>query len=329
MMSRRGGDVLAAVALASGLAWGCGGDEPAATAQAPAQEPALPAAANQAPVVERVALDPRDPVVGQTIRATVQASDANGDPVRMFYSWSVNGTIVEVGASPAFLPKELRSGDRVAVEVVASDGRLESDPARAWVSAANRAPFIRVVTTAPGDPTRPGQDLEAQVDAEDPDGDPLQLEYTWFVNGESQGRGEKTLATDRLRRGDKVRVRVVARDSRDRSKPMESEEIELANSPPVFAGVPPREEVDGVLFYKLEARDPDGDRSLRFRLVEGPPGMSIDPMTGVVRWQPQAAHAGVHPVEVVVRDRLGDESFLRWNLNVSVSRQEAPAAAAP
>jgi len=327
MSARRGGAALGAVILLLflGLA-GCG--EESAPAGEVAQETAAPAApGNHAPVVERVSLEPRDPRSGQEIRATVSASDEDGDRLRMLFSWSVNGDVQEVGRSPSFRPVNLRSGDRVTVEVVASDGRLESEPARAFASAGNRPPSLLAVRLAPDEAVRPGQVVEALVEAEDPDGDRLRFQYSWFVNGERRSRGDQTFDTGSLRRGDKLAVSVVARDGRESSSSLRSAEIELANSPPVFSGVPRRQQVDGVFFYQLEARDPDGDRSLRYRLAKGPPGMSIDPLSGMLRWEPAAAHAGAHPVEVLVRDRLGAETFLSWNLTVSV--ENAPAALAP
>lgn len=308
---------------------GCGEEHapPAEVADATQTTVAVPVGENEAPVVERVSLEPREPRAGDVILAKVTATDTDGDRLRMLFSWSVNGEVQEVGRSPSFRPKTLRSGDRVAVEVVASDGRLESQPFQASTSAGNRGPVIRSVRLAP-DPAKPGQTLEALVDADDPDDDRLRFEHTWYVNGDRQGRGDANFETDSLRRGDKVQVSVAARDGSERSPSERSQVIELANSPPVFSGVPRREQVDGVFFYRLEARDPDGDRSLRYRLAQGPPGMSIDPLSGVLRWQPAPEHAGTHAVEVTVRDRFGGESVLGWSVDVSVTQQELPAAPA-
>ena len=325
-MERAGGVLRALLFVSLLTALACGDDPAPAPEEAAANAPAAVAdAANHPPVVDRVSLEPRDPKPGDTLQATVQASDPDGDPLRLFFSWSVNGKTIDVGTSPAFVPRGLVAGDRVVLEVVASDGRVESEPVQVSVSAGNRGPTISVVAIDPREKVKPGDTLRALVDAADPDGEPLRFEYSWFVNGKSKGSDE-SFETKGLRRGDEIHVRVVARDRSSRSAPVESAILELGNSPPVFAGVPAREEVDGVFFYKLEARDPDGDRSLRYRLKEGPPGMSIDPLSGVVRWEPDMGHAGVHPVEVIVRDRHGDETFLRWNLNVSV--QQAPASAA-
>ena len=328
MSARRGGAARGAVIPLLFLGLAACGEDGVPTEQAAAPQATGPAALeNHAPVVEQVLLEPRDPTSGQEVRATVTASDADGDRLRMLFSWSVNGEVQEVGRSPSFRPVNLRAGDRLAVEVVASDGRLESEPFRATASAGNRPPSILAVRLTPADPVRPGQTVEALPEAEDPDDDRLRFEYRWFVNGDARGRGGKTFDTSSLRRGDKLQVSVVASDGRERSSSLRSAEIELANSPPVFSGVPRRQEVDGVFFYQLEARDPDGDRSLRYRLTEGPPGMSIDPLSGMLRWQPGASHAGTHPIQVVVRDRLGDETFLSWNLTVSIDN--APAALAP
>ncbi len=49
------------------------------------------------------------------------------------------------------------------------------------------------------------------------------------------------------------------------------------------------------------SRDPDGDRNLRF-FEKGLAGARMDDITGVLSWTPTAAQAGVHLVEVGVKD---------------------------
>ena len=129
---------------------GCGEESAPPAAVVPEQTSTTGAVPeNHAPVVERVTLEPRDPKGGQEIRATVSASDEDGDRLRMFFSWSVNGEVREVGRKPVYRPLKLRSGDRVTVEVVASDGRLESEPQRASASAGNRPPSMLSVRLSP------------------------------------------------------------------------------------------------------------------------------------------------------------------------------------
>ena len=74
----------------------------------------------------------------------------------------------------------------------------------------------------------------------------------------------------------------------------------------------------------FEASDEDGDKPLRFSLLEGPPGMKVDPATGVLRWRPEAGQMGKHPVEVAVHDPSGDGNAIRFE--ITVGRDAAPAS---
>ena len=61
--------------------------------------------------------------------------------------------------------------------------------------------------------------------------------------------------------------------------------------------------------YQVEARDPDND-ALSFSLEPAPPGMAIDPATGLVRWTPREWQAGNHTVVVRVSDGIGSAAQL-------------------
>ena len=62
-------------------------------------------------------------------------------------------------------------------------------------------------------------------------------------------------------------------------------------------------------------------------LREGPSGMVLDPISGKVTWKPTVAHAGVHPVEIVVVDSEGGE--VNQTFELTVASQESPASPAP
>src|SRR5262249_39408229 len=53
--------------------------------------------------------------------------------------------------------------------------------------------------------------------------------------------------------------------------------------------------------YRFAAQDADGD-VVTFRLPVAPPGMSIDPATGVLSWTPTAAQLGTQSVTLAVTD---------------------------
>lgn len=69
-----------------------------------------------------------------------------------------------------------------------------------------------------------------------------------------------------------------------------------ANRPPRFISTPPAgARVDVELEYDVEATDLDLEQ-LRFSLVSGPRGMSVDEDEGQLRWTPEAGQVGEHVV---------------------------------
>lgn len=323
----------AAWLAAAALAAACGDSEedprPSGGSMTAASSATAADTANRPPVVERVVLSPSEPTPGHPVEARVEVSDPDGDAVRVTFAWLVNGEVVARGRQPVLRPTGIRKGDRLEVEVTATDGRAESDPVRVGTGVGNQPPQVEAVGLLPEGPVRPGDELVAQVQASDPDGDRIRLEYVWAVNGETrQSSDAATFDTSDLQRGDRVRVQVLASDGDDRVASEESREVELANSPPVLAGLPRFAARDGVIREQLEATDPDGDHNLRFRLVEGPRGMTVDPVLGMLVWRPSAEQAGSHPVEVAVEDDHGDSSSLRFELTVSAAGT-GPAEGAP
>ncbi|MEZ6096036.1 MAG: putative Ig domain-containing protein [Pirellulaceae bacterium] len=63
---------------------------------------------------------------------------------------------------------------------------------------------------------------------------------------------------------------------------------------PVFVA-----EVDAPYLYDVDAIDADGN-SISYALVLAPSGMSIDPITGRITWEPTAADVTGNPIVVVV-----------------------------
>jgi len=287
---------------------------------------------NAAPVVGSVVLNPSSPLPGTPVDANVEARDPDGDPYRLNFEWSVNGEVVASGRKPRLMANGVRRDDRIEVTVVASDGRLESEPVTRSVRVGNRAPLLQGVLLEPLETVRPGDELLASPEAKDPDEDPLRFEYAWLVNGSKSGSNDRAFSTRGLKRGDKVKVRVIASDGTDKSRAAESREVTIGNSAPLIAELPKLESSDGLFRYAFEATDPDGDRNLRFRLGKAPEGMRIDPILGTVSWRPKPSQAGVHQVEVVVQDSQGDASALNFEVTVTATpgdSGEQPPAASP
>lgn len=321
---------LGAVALLAGVA--CGGDDAPVAQGAPMSGGALtealaPSGPNDAPVVTRVAVNPRNPMPGMGLQAIVEASDPNGDPIRLKYIWKVNGATVFEGKTPVANLPNTRKGDRITLEVVASDGRLESRPTAHRVDVANRPPTIAEVYLESEGRLRPGDELVASPDASDPDGDRLEYNYRWFVNRtERANESDRTFDTTGLRKGDRIEVRATAFDGSDRSKESTSQPVLLGNGTPRITQLPQLETTSGTMRYAFAAEDPDGDRNLRFFLEAAPEGMRVDSLSGVLTWTPRADQAGVHPVEIGVKDSLGEASTFLFEVTVTAT---LPPAAPP
>jgi hypothetical protein len=266
------------------------------------------------------------------VEVNVEVRDPDGDPYRLTFEWSVNGEIVASGPHPSFTPTGVRRDDLVEVRVVASDGRLESEPATELTRIGNRPPLLQGILLDPQGTVRPGDALLASPESYDPDDEEIRFDYVWLVNGRETEQTGREFSTHSLKRGDKVRVRAVASDGSDASRAAESREVTIGNSPPLIGEIPKLQSDDGLFRYAFEAEDPDGDRNLRFRLEKAPEGMRIDPILGVATWRPKASQAGVHEVEVLVQDPHGDGSALRFEVTVTATPGDSggqPPAAVP
>jgi hypothetical protein len=331
---RRSTIPLIAATVTGLLTLACGSDDqptPAPTGQSIVQSAGADSVATFAlagtgtPVIHRVLLSPEVPVPGSEIRAVVEASDPDGDGLRFHYVWTYNGREVSTGDKAVLFLIDLKKGDRVQVSVTASDGRFESSPVVAKARAGNRPPVLSTVTLDPWGDIRAGEVITATPHASDPDNDSLRFKYRWFLNGNEKGR-DRTLDTAGMKRGDQLQVRVVASDDSAESREVSSPVLMLGNSPPVITQLPTRRSEDGTFRYTFVARDPDGDRNLRFFLERGPTGMRMDAITGVLTWTPSTQQAGVHPIEVGVKDSKEEGTTFTFELTV---RSETPAAQAP
>lgn len=275
------------------------------------------------PVIDRLEISPREVMLGREIRVIAEASDPDGGPVRMVFRWLRNGREVTKTHTPSMVFYELEKGDSIRLEAVASDGRHESLVETLRIPVANRPPTLTKLEMEPAGDVRAGMTVTATPYGEDPDNDRLEYEYRWLVDGVEKGT-ERSFDTTGLRRGSKLGVEVRASDGDARSRPY-TIEAELGNTPPTIASEGERP-VGGLYQHQFAAKDVDGDRNLRFSLEQGPSGMAIDAITGLLTWTPGEAAAGRHEVVVGVKDSSGDGSTLSFAVNVATQAAEQPPA---
>ncbi len=168
-----------------------------------------------------VVLDMTAPTTNQVITATATSSDADGDAVTYTFTWKVNSVVRALTSGPnasssfdlAVAGNGAR-GQRVLVEVVASDGTLQSAIASASTVVVNSSPTVSVSLSDTSPQTR--DTLVATASAQDADGDPLTLTYTWSVNGVVKQTGASNTFDLAVKgngdNGDVVTVTVTASD---------------------------------------------------------------------------------------------------------------------
>ncbi len=88
----------------------------------------------------------------------------------------------------------------------------------------------------------------------------------------------------------------------------------VTNNPPEILSDPLTSAGSRHLYrYPVEVFDPDAGDVVQSSVTDGPSGMTIDPVTGVIEWTPANDQMGDHPVTVLARDREGltdSQSFI-------------------
>jgi hypothetical protein len=282
--------------------------------------------ANQAPVIEQLRLLPAQVEPAEQLEVFVTARDPEGQDVELGFVWTLDGYRLPGGKSTIEVPRTARRGSVVRVSVTATDSATTSKASEASAVVANTQPRWRALSLDAEGKILAGREIAIVATADDHDGDELEFETIWYVNGEKIDAAEPRLSTDDLRRGDVVRASVVATDGDLETDERETNEVQIGNAEPTIVSSPGTLSRDGRFDYAVVVEDPDGDRRFDYSLDSAPPGMEIDSTFGEVTWQADESHVGTHAVEVVVADHFGGEARQRFDLTVSVRTEGAPPA---
>ena len=311
------------VALLACLALSCGGDPDPGTQQDSAAAAAAPTD-NVAPVLREAELVPRSAGSGDTLSLSVKTYDEDGDDVTLAVEWYRNGELVQQGKQTTLRTLGFPRGDRVHAVVHASDGYDQVTTRTPDLTLVNQPAKVARLHVMPLEP-HAGHELTAVADGEDVDGDSFELSYQWFVNGRAlDGETEAVLEKGKFRRGDQVWVEVRAEDPYERGDAFKSAVLEIPNGAPEIESDPSQATVGaGVYKYVIKATDPDRDRPLRYSLVEGPDGMRVDLLSGVLTWRVPDGAGGQHQVVVSVADPVGGISHQQFAVDISWESEPA------
>ena len=186
-----------------------------------------------------------------------------------------------------------------------------------------------VITSRPSQRATLGQPYVYDVQAVDPDGDPLRFLLDEPPLGMAVDSLTGTLcwtpATHQLGPATvSLRVMDPFGGEADQSFVIN---VRGTNAPPLITTPPPTEAAVGETYvYVVGVGAAEGD-ILAFSLPDAPAGMSIDARAGVIDWTPEATQLGAHAVTVQVANAWGGassqtlrDSRTRWFTESATSR---------
>ena len=308
------------------VACGGSGDDAAIGSDAAARAAHGAKATNEAPEIVSAAIEPSPAGASDPLTVAIVAKDADRDRVSLTIEWYRNGELVSGLDDTHAPPGSFARGDRVYAIVYATDGTEEISHQTAPVLLGNSAPTLRRVGITPARATALDL-LQAEADVVDEDGDSIELSYRWLRNGQPLADvGGPRLEPGVAHRGEVVVVQVRASDGSDQSPWVASAPLSVANAAPAITTQPNYTLTGSAQYsYEVAAKDPDGDRPLKYELVQGPPGMVVDVVNGRVTWRVPSTAKGVYPIELAVSDPYGGKTTQSYSLAVGWS--EAPANA--
>jgi hypothetical protein len=141
--------------------------------------------------------------------------------------------------------------------------------------------------------------------------------YDWQLNGEDiTGEvGEELEWKDGFKKGDTITVSVTPYNDLGQGTRSASGGFQIPNSPPRILSAPDPKFEQGRFSYTVRAEDPDGD-PLDFTLRNAPPGMIIEPATGLIVWEFDEQDAGTYTVTIIVSDSEGAKASQELTLSI-------------
>ncbi len=216
---------------------------------------------NTAPTVT-ISLSPDVPTSEDDIIATIEAQDPDGDAIQTGLSWTRDG--VAMSHDGTIIPAEATLRWQTwEIFVTSNDGEVDGEIAEAGVLVDNQAPTATSVTIEPTEAYEESV-LTGVASTTDLEGDVPTLLWAWYVDGSLVSEGEEgTLEGEYFDKGQQVTVTVTPTDPYDEGDLLESDAVEILNSPATIESVTiePTElyEADTASCTAVGLGDPDDD----------------------------------------------------------------------
>jgi len=222
--------------------------------------------------------------------------------------WFVNGIRATGSLTNEFKATEAKKGDKIQVKAIIQGKEVLSNV----IQIGNSPPVVSKVRILP-EVFKPGDTLSVEASGSDLDEyDNVTISCEWTKNGEPAGNTKKIEVPPK--RGDKIDVKITPFDGEAYGRSVILHR-EIKNMPPMVVEY---KEVgfDGKIYScQVTATDADGD-ALTYSLKTAPPDMTIDPSTGLIKWNVPPDFKGKTPITVSVNDGHGGEALQGLNIEI-------------
>ena len=202
----------------------------------------------------------------------------------------------------------------------APGGSSESQSQPSSTDKGGRLPVIEKVSLEPRSPAT-GDQLRAIVQTTNPGGDQVKVVYRWKIDGRAVQESEESVLNSPLHRGEFVELEAIVGNGASSGIPVTTSTF-VGNASPTVQFSGQRFGSDNVYQANVEATDPEGG-PVKFLLKSGPPGMSVDPATGAVRWAVRPEDTGQsYDVQIVAQDSEGAETLLTYQIKTRMESGE-------
>ena len=204
---------------------------------------------NQGPTAPGITLMPDAPTTLDDIVAerTTEATDPNKNDVLSYaYTWEMRAPgaaedawnrVDDLNGNTVPSSRTVK-GQSWRVQVTVSDGaETAAFESEASVTVQNSTPEIISVRVSPNQGVDTFGTLTASASASDIDGDEVEIEYTWYVNGTALDVDGSVLSGDHFAKGDSVHVEATPVDGESMGEPVASNAVVILNTPPKIDGV--------------------------------------------------------------------------------------------
>lgn len=188
------------------------------------------------------------------------------------------------------------------------------------VPSLSRVEAIKVVTLT----ENPRDGFKAEVVHSGNEPDDTSFLYDWKLNGDdiTGESGEELEWRDEFKKGDTITVSVTPYSGLGQGALSAEGSFRIPNSPPVIISEPGASFEEGGFSYTVMAEDPDGD-PVDFTLRNAPAGMTMEPATGLIRWEYGGEDAGDYIVTIIVSDSEGAQAVQELTLSINPDEESA------